>query len=394
MALPSVKSFETDMRRARRKKRAKRNIKNFSFILAVLIIAGLIYLSRDAWLNFFDGILERHSDSAVQNDGALAGGNYPIDISKKTHTGIGKVAGSWTLFADTSFYVYDSSGNLKYTEQAPYSNPIVAESEKRTLVYDQGGYNFMLAGQRDKIYSKKVTDQILLGAVGDDGSVAIVTANEKYLAYLTVYDKGGSEIYHWADGSMITAVALKPNGKGCLVSSSYARGGTFQSVVTELSFSSTEIVMKTAALETLGFCAAYTPNGCCLLGRDRFYRLNSEGSIEMNFGYDYELLNYYVGKSLAALVFEGAGGSGGMLSIISFSGEEVKNVPISGTVKDVYCTDKAIYILTDTSVEAYGSGGDLLATAPLGTVYREFSVIDDEIFLLGYRSVEKIEFSI
>ena len=118
--MPSVKSFETDMRRARRKKRAKRNIKNFMFILAVAMVFGLVYLSRDAWLDFFDGILDRHQ-AAVQNDGMLAGGNYPIDISKKTHTKIGAISKDWTLFADTTFYVYDSSGDVVYSAQTPYS---------------------------------------------------------------------------------------------------------------------------------------------------------------------------------------------------------------------------------------------------------------------------------
>ena len=281
--MPSVNSFETDMRKLRRKRRAKRNIKNVTFILVIIVIAGLIYLSRDAWLDFFDGILARSQASTVQNDGTLLGGNYPIDISKKTNTAIGKIQRSWTLFADTTFYVYDPSGEVVYSEQAPYSNPIVEESDKRALIYDQGGYNFLVAGPRDEIYSKRLTDQILLGAIGPDGSVAIVTVNEKYASYLTIYDKSGSEIYRWADGTMITAVAISDNGKGCLVSSTYARGGTFRSVVTRLDFSSTEVSMQTIPLETLGFEVAYCSNGFWLLGRDRIYRLNNDGGIETSY---------------------------------------------------------------------------------------------------------------
>lgn len=392
--MPSVNSFETDMRKLRRKRRAKRNVKNLTFIVAVLVIAGLIYLSRDAWLDYFDGILDKANHSAtVQNDGTHFGGNYPIDISKKTHTKIGQMSRYWTLFADTTFYVYDASGDVVYSEQAPYSNPIVEESDKRTLVYDQGGYNFMVAGPRDEIYSKRLTDQILLGAIGRDGSVAIVTANEKFASYLTIYDKNGSEIYHWADGTMITAVAISDNGKGCLVSSTYARGGTYRSVVTRLDFSSTEIAMQTVPLETLGFEVAYTNGGFWLLGRDRIYRLNDDGGVELNYGYDYQLTNYYISGDLAALVFEGVGGEGGRLSILSSSSDDIHTELLDSEVNDVYASDRAVYILMSSRIDAVDASGSLLATAPTDTVYRSFTVLGDNIYLLGYRSVEKIEFT-
>lgn len=392
--MPSVKSFETDMKRARRKKRAKRNIKNLTFVLAVVMVLGLVYLSRDAWLEFFDGILDKHQHTALQYDGTLEGGNYPIDISKKTNTRIGKMSKNWTLFADTTFYVYDSSGDIVYSAQAPYSNPIVEESGKRALVYDQGGYNFTVAGPRDTIYSKRLTNQILLGAIGPDGSAAIVTADEKYISYLTIYDKSGSEIYHWADGTMITAVDIAENGKGCLVSCSYARGGTFRSVVSRLDFSSTEVPMQTVPLETLGFEVRYCDGGFWLLGRDRLYRLNSDGGVEFNLEYDYELSGFDLGDKLAVMIFETADGSGGTVTVASVDGSDLGTAAITSRVDGCYVTDKAVYILSDGELDAFDRTGNLLATAPLSTPYRAFSVLGDDVYLLGYRSVEKIEFSI
>lgn len=391
--MPSVKSFETDMKRARMKKRAKRNIKNLSFILAVIIIVGLVYLSRDAWIDFFDGILDRHRGTqTVQNDGELAGGNYPIDISKKTHTQIGKISKYWSLFADTTFYVYDESGDIVYSDQAPYSNPIIKESEKRALIYDQGGYNFTVAGPKNEVYSKRISDQILLGSIGPDGSVAIVTANEKYMSYLTVYDKSGSEIYHWADGTMITAVAISSNGKSCLVSCSYARGGTFRTVVTGLSFNSVEVAMQTVALDTLGLDVSYCDGGFWLLGRDRLYRINPNGGVEMNFGYEYELADYALGEDCAALIFETAEGNEGLATIIPASDEEISTASVSGDVHDCLVSDRAVYILSDEAAEAYAFDGTLLATAPLDAPYRSCVILGGDMYLLGYRSVEKIAF--
>lgn len=393
--MASLNTFETDMRKLRRKRRTKRWIKNVSFILAVFIVAGLVYLSRDAWIAYFDGILDRAraTNSAVMNDGTLASGNYPIDISKKTNTRIGKIQRYWTLFADTTFYVYDSSGSIVYSAQASYSNPIVEESDKRTLVYDQGGYNFMVAGPRKEIYSKRLGEQILLGVVGADGSVAIVTQNEKYASYLTVYDKNGSEIYHWADGSMITAVAMNQNGSGCLVSGTYARGGTYRSTVTRLAFDSTEVAMQTQSFETLGFAVSYCDGGYWLLGHDRLLKLSEDGSVAFTYEYDYDLLDYSLSDKLAALEFEGVGGSGGRISIVQAESGSVYDALQESEPNDIYCTESAVYICYDTKIDAVDREGTLLATAPCDTVYRSFAVLSGEIYLLGYRTVDKIDFT-
>lgn len=392
--MPSVNSFETDMRKLRRKRRTKRYVKNLAFVFAVLIVAGLIYITKDAWLDYFDGILAKaQTGAAVQNDGELAGGNYPIDISKKTNTSIGKIQKFWTLFADTAFYVYDSSGDIVYSEQASYSNPIVEQSERRTLVYDQGGYSFTVLGPRKQIYSKRLSDQILLGSVGADGSVAIVTQNDKYDSYLTIYDKNGSEIYHWADGTMIMAAAIDQNGKGCILASVYARGGDYKTVLTRLNFDETEVELQTAPVETLAFEVAYCSGGMWLVGDDRLVRFNSDGGVEQTFEYNYQLSSFSLSEKLAALAFKGAGGNG-EIAVIQAESQGTYVAAAAYEIADVYASDSRVYILESSKIDALDSGGNLVATAPLDTVYREFSVLGDEIFLLGYHTVEKIEFSV
>ncbi len=392
--MPSVNTFETDMKKLRRKRRTKRYAKNIGFIVIIIVISGLIYLSRNAWLSYFDGILERAqaSNTAVMNDGELAGGNYPIDISKKTNTTIGKLQKNWTLFADTTFYVYTPSGDIVYSAQAPYSNPVVEESDKRALIYDQGGYSFMVAGPKDEVYSKRLTDQILLGSVGADGSVAIVTANDKYASYLTVFDKNGSEIYHWADGTMITAVAVDSGGGGCLIASSYARGGTYRTVVTRLGFDSVEVEMQTQPIETLGFAVDYCDDGIWLVGQDALYRLSEEGETVLTYRYRFDLTDFSLSDRLAALTFETVGSGGSSTAIARTDSEDVFELSDGSAVNDVYASDAAVYLCYGSRIDALDRTGSLAATAPLDTVYREFSVLGSDIYLLGYHSVDKIEF--
>lgn len=395
--MPSLNAFETDMKKMRRKRRAKRTAKNIAFIMAVVIVAGLIYLSRDAWIKFFDGILDRarynSTVSAVQNDGSLAGGNYPIDISKKSNTTIGKIQKNWTLFADTTLYVYSPSGEVVCSVQAPYANPIVEESDKRILVYDHGGYNFMVASNRGETYNKRLNDQILLGAIGSDGSVAIVTSTEKFQSYLTIYDKDGSEIYHWADGTMITSVAMNSNGSGCIVSSSYARGGSFLTTVTRLDFSATEIAMQTLPLDTLGFCVDYCDGGMWLVGDDRLMRLDNKGEVIQNYQYSYDLSCFSLSNKMASLVFEDINRSGSAVAILQTGNDMVYESTLDAEVNYTYCDNKAAYYNLGLRIDALDGFGNTLATAPVDTVYREFAVLDGSIYLLGYHTVDKIDFS-
>ncbi|MBQ8623734.1 MAG: hypothetical protein IJ424_05060 [Oscillospiraceae bacterium] len=391
--MSSVNSFETDMRKLRRKRKTKRTIKNLLFIFSVILVAGIIYVTQDKWIGYLDGILERAQSNTPFGEASIASGNYPIDISKKTNTAIGTIQNGWTLFADTEFYVYDHSGDISFSVQASYSNPIITSAQKRTLIYDLGGYNFMVCSSKKQVFSKKLTDQILLGAVGEDGSVAIVTSTDKYTSYLTVYDRNGSEIFHWADGNMITAVAIDKSGKGCLVSSSYAFEGDYRSSVTMLDFSSTDIKFKTSPVKSLTFALGYCDNNSFwLLADDALYRFSLEGDVEFKYDFDFDLVSYSFSNSSCALIFENVGVNNTNISIISVDSQDVTNLTSEDNVRHLHVDGNTVYYNTDTKLFAVNSKGEPLATADLDEKYRSFAVLNDSVYLLGYRHIQRIDF--
>ena len=110
--------------------------------------------------------------------------------------------------------------------------------------------------------------------------------------------------------------------------------------------------------------------------------------------FEYELSDYDLGEDVAALVFETADGNGSTVTVVPASDQGSMSNSLSGSVCECLIADGTVYILADDGVNAFDPGGNLLATAPLGTAYRSMAVVGDEIFLLGYRSVEKIEFSV
>lgn len=391
--MSSVNSFETDMRKLRRRRKNKRILKNMFLIFAIIVIALLVYVTRSSWISYFDGILERAQfGSNVHIEGEIAHGNYPIDISKKTKTDIGSMSKCWTLFADTTFYVYSDSGDIVYSVQASYSNPIINETAKRTLIYDLGGYNFMVLSNSKQVYSKQLTDQILLGAVGSDGTVAIVTSNDKYTSYLTVYDKNGSEIFHWADSNMITAVDINEKCTGCIVSSSYARGGEYKTVISAIDFSSTELAMKSSPIDALTFGLEYCQDDqFWIIADNALYRMSFDGTIGFKYDYKYDLVSYSANDKIAALVFESVGNEHTAVSLMGYNSNEVCEIIREEKINYILADGSTVYMNTDSALEALNRNGESLLNMELDGVYRQFSVSGNNIYLLGYKYINKIQ---
>ncbi len=391
--MSSVNSFETDMRKLRRRRKNKRILKNMFLIFAIIVIALLVYVTRSSWISYFDGILERAQfGSNVHIEGEIAHGNYPIDISKKTKTDIGSMSKCWTFFADTTFYVYSDSGDIVYSVQASYSNPIINETAKRTLIYDLGGYNFMVLSNSKQVYSKQLTDQILLGAVGSDGTVAIVTSNDKYTSYLTVYDKNGSEIFHWADSNMITAVDINEKCTGCIVSSSYARGGEYKTVISAIDFSSTELAMKSSPIDALTFGLEYCQDGqFWIIADNALYRMSFDGTVGFKYDYKYDLVSYSANDKIAALVFESVGNEHTAVSLMGYNSDEVCEIIREEKINYILADGSTVYMNTDSALEALNRNGESLLNMELDGVYRQFSVSGNNIYLLGYKYINKIQ---
>ena len=71
--MSSINSFETDMRKLRRKRKAKRTFKNLLFVFAVVLVIGIVYVTQDQWIGYLDGILERAETGNPLCPGAGAG---------------------------------------------------------------------------------------------------------------------------------------------------------------------------------------------------------------------------------------------------------------------------------------------------------------------------------
>ena len=387
--MASVNSFETDMRKLRKKRKRKRALKNLMMMLIVVAFAAAVYLSKDLWLPYLEGVLERGMSDSNETSGVE---NFPIDISSRSNVSIDAMDSCWTLFTDTTFYTCSSDGTELFSIHLPYSNPVIETTSRRALVYDMGGYNLTVVNKNSEVFSKRLDSQILYAVIGENGNIAVVTSTDKYDSYLTIYDRNGTEIFHWADGNLITSVCLDDSGNGCIVASVYARGGEFKSVVSKLDFSVEEVAGKTPAVNTLCLAVEYTSDGgFWLVGDETLYRFNSDCEQEYAYNYNYEITQFAVDDDVCAMMFSAPGSSDTYVVLFNSDIDEETEITYNDEIHHIDIYDGSIFLNSDTRLSAFASDGTIVGTAPLDTEYVSFAVCGKNVFLQGYRSINKTQ---
>lgn len=389
--MASINSYETDVKKLRRSRRTKRALRRIFAILAVLVVALLVYISRDSWLPYFEEILEEGYASATSTTlEDEEESNFPFDVSSRSNVSIGAMRDCWVMFSDTSITTYDASGTTIQSVYAPYGTPTVETSSTRALVYDMGGYSLMVISRRNEIFEKKLDDQILFAEIGEKGNIAVVTSTDKYASYLTIYDKNGTEIFHWADGNYIMAVTLNDAGTGCAVASLYASGGILKTLVYVLDFSSTEVQAKSSAIETMTIGIEFTDDEeIWLVGSDALYLLASDCTVSSTFDYTYDISGFSAEDNVCAIIFDKPGSDDYLVSIFEAGLDETAEITYNEEAKYVLVDDGKVYLNTASKLDKLNTSGEVESETDLSSEFTSFVIYDDNAILLNYRTVAK-----
>ncbi|MCD8345514.1 MAG: DUF5711 family protein [Oscillospiraceae bacterium] len=389
--MASINSYETDVKKLRRSRRTKRALRRIFAILAVLVVALLVYISRDSWLPYFEEILEEGYASATSTTlEDEEESNFPFDVSSRSNVSIGAMRDCWVMFSDTSITTYDASGTTIQSVYAPYGTPTVETSSTRALVYDMGSYSLMVISRRNEIFEKKLDDQILFAEIGEKGNIAVVTSTDKYASYLTIYDKNGTEIFHWADGNYIMAVTLNDAGTGCAVASLYASGGILKTLVYVLDFSSTEVQAKSSAIETMTIGIEFTDDEeIWLVGSDALYLLASDCTVSSTFDYTYDISGFSAEDNVCAIIFDKPGSDDYLVSIFEAGLDETAEITYNEEVKYVLVDDGKVYLNTASKLDKLNTSGEVESETDLSSEFTSFVIYDDNAILLNYRTVAK-----
>lgn len=393
--MAKIKSFQTDIRRERKKKKIKRFLRRFAVVLCVATVAAAVFFTRGTWVPWFDGILEK-AQTVTVNDGELEKGNFPIAVGEvASGAKLLKFDGDFVLATDTYINFYKPSGEHINSVQHKFSDPEVKIGDSRLLVYDRAGKRLCVMNDKEVIFERELDEEIYFAQMASNDSFAVVTAAEGFSSYLTVYNKDGEVIYRFANGARMTSVDFKSSGFGCYVSAFEMKGGNMVTNIYSLDFDSEEIEMKsedisnTAVIKT----AKLSDGDFVAVCDDRFIRLDRNGKIESSAEYKSDIIDFDATSEVVSIAVKSISDEMKSKLIVIRSDSDEIEIDIDEKVKTVSCDSKNTYVLTDRNIELFSTSGKQLATAKVSNDYVDFISLDDTVLFLGYREINKIEYS-
>ena len=149
--------------------------------------------------------------------------------------------------------LYSGSGAQYINEPVGMENPVVNTNGSLAVVYDAGGTDLYVLGQRSLVWSSKDFESILSARLNKNGQLTVVTQASGYRGMVTVYDAAYSPVMHIdLSSAFVMDAALSDNGHTLAILTVGQSGGAFATSLElyEMSYASGE----------------YAPDFTCQLG--------------------------------------------------------------------------------------------------------------------------------
>ncbi len=390
----------TDISELRKQRQAK---KTRSFILKIFIIlllcgaALLAVFTKNIWFPYLSGVVSTIPETVSQENtpAELAQGQFPIKVEGGMGYQLMNMDNAIALLDDSRFHVYNADGKVMNEKGHSYANPILCVSDSTALIYDEGGREFSLEGKYKTIYSKTTDDVIYLAKLSKDQQAAVVTKSDKFLAMLKVYDKNGDDIFtYYSYDSRIINVAFNNSGSGCLVTVLTAEGGQLMSKMIRFDFSDTEPKWTSEAVATLALDVGFTSDGSIvMIGDTATATFSSEGALISTYTYEDPITDYDFNENITAVMTENADIR--ETSLIVFEGSDCTSPTVTDmgeSVGKVFIDGSEAYILAGKGIEIYSANGTKTGSISMEDDYDDLCKSGKYVYLLGYDSINRIEF--
>lgn len=339
------------------------------------------------------GIIETVSTAVI----SMGRGDYPIDFESTSTENLIAKSGYYYVLTDGEIKAVTNGGKVVFTYSHGFENPVIKTSGTRAVLFNQGGQDaliFTLSGLEDNITSEK---EIINAAIGDDGTYALVTNADGYVAKVSVYKKNAKLIYEWYSASdMVNNVAVFKNGKKIAISTLKANVSGFDSKVMILNFNSAnaefqkeydgEIIYNLSTEFSRGVTVA-TSNTF------DFLKIRKFESSEYKNEYNLQMLRESSGGTLLLYNRENDK-TDNIIVAISKKGEVSFETKFSGIVTDIAMKNNHIYCISDTKAYILDSNGGIVRTTDCGFGAVRFSVVSkEEIAVVTDNQINKVKFS-
>ena len=326
----------------------------------------------------------------------IGGGNYPIIFDSTNTENVVSKDNFYYVLTDTEVKAVTKGGKVVFSHNHGFENPIIKTSKTRALVFDQGGTNaiiFKLNGVSSTLSFEK---EIINGSMGEDGTYALITGADGYVAAVNVYTKRDKLIYQWfSSNDMINNVVVAPNGKKIAISTLTSNISGFNSKVMILNFKSAnaeflknydgEMVYNLSAVSSRGV-------GVATANTYDFIHWRKYESKQYKNEYNLQMLRES-NKGTLLLYNRENDKTDNRIAIISKKGEVKHQLQFNGIVTDIAYKNNHIYCVSDTKAYILDMDGKIVRSADCGFGVVRFSVISqNEIAVITDNQISKIKF--
>ena len=387
------KPFQTDIRKERRKKKFIQNAKKIALVCVIIVLATVIFFTRGIWSPYVYNIIEKTQETIV-NDGKLAGGNFPISLGEgSTSSTFTECDEDLVVATDTYIRFYNDSANEINSIQHTLSNPMLSASSDMVLAYDLNGYSFSVMTKKGEVFKKTLDNVIISAKISESNYIAVVTETDKYPAYLTVYDSKGKECFKWANGQRITSIDFISSGDGAIVSTLNAENGMQVTTLNGISFYNQDKQFTSDKIYSIVYGAQkMSDNSIWAVCQDRYLKLSNEGKIIEEYLYKSELISFDSNEDNLSIAFKSISDDGTSRLVLIESDSEPVEIVVDEKIKTIKTYFAHTFVLSDKTISAYNTRGKSISTANVKNDYVDFVYIDGNIFFMGYRDINMIEF--
>ncbi len=339
----------------RRRKRRRR------LALAAAALAVLLAL---AWVTGALAAAAAMAGDAV--DSAMLylnrGGGWPAATGIPDPARIEELAGGFVEMDAEDVAVYSAYGSCVRTIQPGYARPALAVGNTRFVMYDRAGSSLRVESRTRTLHTRSFEQNILLCAVSANGTVAVVTGAERYVAELQLLDPAGYKtVYSWKmtqqEGTPV-ALAFAPNNRTIAVGTVTARQGRLASAVYFSRLTGSEAPLAyTADAGSMAVHLQWLAGDRLLAVFDTYAALLDPETGGELARYDFagrELLGVSAAGRTLALLLQTHNGS--RLALLDQTLAPLAETD-AGQATGLTCTDTAVYLLENNTVTCCGLDG-------------------------------------
>ena len=374
----------------KKKEKRKQRLIRLAVILGIAALGGVLYGTKDSWLPKLRGLGKQAT--TIINDGKLAEGNFPIEISGGGEYQLSGSDDMIFVLSDSSIYVYNEEGSQLNRRQHTYTNAVMNTVNGRALLYESGGFNFSVEDVDGVLYKKETEDNIMFVRLSEEGYTAVVTTSDNYACVITVYDSKGKRIYERKCVERVNDICFTNESSGCVLSYIYAENGSLVTSVQGIEFTEDSDKWESPGLDTMGMEVYDAGDGAFVLGVDACGYVDGTGQIKSLFRYDGDFVGGSCENGNAAVITNGSDTRRYTLTLFNGSGNSPISIGFESPLIDAEVFEGLAYVMTQDCIYAYDFSGKLRSTAQVNDSYTGFVRSDEYVFLKSFNKIDRIDY--